>query len=139
MTKIQTLKDLISNILKKMFFLNEETAPDKFMETFFYSTEITDNNFHILLLFSDKLACEITENFLGFEDYDQEDVLDCLQEVVNMITGNFIGICFPEHDKLLPFPTSSICDTSTLSVEEYESDYLFYHLQPLKILYKEIK
>jgi hypothetical protein len=39
-----------------------------------------------------ELAHEITANFLGMpDDLAEGDILDCLQEVVNMMSGNFVG------------------------------------------------
>ncbi|MCD4829048.1 MAG: hypothetical protein K8R90_06420 [Candidatus Cloacimonetes bacterium] len=122
-----------------MFFLIEETPPDVIVEKFDYITRIEDDLFDATLLMNASLATEITENFLGIpETPTEEDILDCLQEVVNMMAGNFVGAVYPEHDRLLPFPRAARFD-GILPDDAHEKDLIFYRERPLAVFFKAHK
>ena len=138
-TKKKTLRDSISNVLEEMFFLVEETPPDDIVEKYDYVTFINDKMFVANLYLNASLAGEITENFLGlFDPPEEDDILDCLQEVVNMMAGNFVGAVYPDHEKLLPFPKAERFSGS-LPDDSYDKDLIFYKGQPLAVYFKSIK
>jgi len=138
MEKMKNLRDSISNVLEEMFFLVEETPPDEITEQYDYITEIEDPLFSCKLLMGAELAHEITANFLGMpDDLAEGDILDCLQEVVNMMSGNFVGKVYPEHARLLPFPNAANY-TGQATGQGYETEMLFYRGRPLKVLFKAL-
>jgi hypothetical protein len=135
MENLKALRDTISNILEKMFFLVEETPPDQFVESYQYLTVIEDTHFETRIYMGRDLAREITLNFLGVAQEPEElDILDCLQEVLNMVNGNFIGQFFPEHPDTLPLPKSVVYRTSPSSEEGHE--LLFFRGHPLRIAFE---
>ena len=136
MEKKMTLRDSISNVLEEMFFLIEETPPDEIEESYDYVTRIDDKLFEAVLCMNRALANVITENFLGSPDEpDEEDILDCLQEVVNMMAGNFVGAVYPDHDRLLPFPKAARFGGATPDAS-FEKDLIFYNGMPLAVFFK---
>ncbi len=139
MKKMKVLRDTISNILEEMFFLVEETPPDEVIESYRFCTLFDDPQFKFRILLGKDLATELTVNFLGLpEEPTTEDISDCLQEIVNMIGGNFIGKLYPNHDKLLPFPKTIPYEEMDKDSSGYDSDMIFYRNQPMKILFKEL-
>ncbi len=139
MKKMTVLRDTISNILEEMFFLVEETPPDEIIESYKYCTIFDDPEFRFRILLGKDLAYELTVNFLGLpEDPTNDDIADCLQEIVNMIGGNFIGKMYPSHDKLLPFPKTIVFNEKDCGDEGFDSDMIFYRNQPMKILFQEM-
>jgi hypothetical protein len=139
MDKMKILREAISNILEEMYFLIEETPPDKIEEKYHFLTVIDDPFFVIRIFMSRELAHEITTNFLGSgEPPSDEDVLDCLQEILNMVTGNFIGQVYPGHQSLLPFPACRLHQPGDDVEKEAQTELLFYHNQPLKISFREL-
>jgi len=125
-------------VLEEMFFLIEETPPDEFEEVYEYVTRIEDKLFIASMYMNRNLALEITENFLGLpEEPTEEDVLDCLQEVVNMMAGNFVGMVYPNHDRLLPFPKAGKFD-GKLPDDSFDKDLIFYKGHPLAVFFKSL-
>lgn len=136
MENLSLLRDTISNVLEEMFFLVEETPPDQFVESYQYITLIEDPSFLMKICMGRDLAREITVNFLGIaQEPEETDILDCLQEVLNMVTGNFVGRAFPNHQTALPIPRSSAFRNTGEADEQ--SVFLFFRGQPLKIVYRE--
>lgn len=136
MEHLTILRDTISDILEEMFFLVEETPPDQIAENYHYTTSIEDPLFSMTLYMGHELAREITINFLGIPDEpDNNDVVDCLQEIVNMICGNFIGRVFPEHKVALPFPQTAPCQTPPPA--DIPFVLLFFRGQPMRVVYRE--
>ncbi len=133
------LRDLISKVLEEMFFMIEETPPDDTSENYQYESVIDDPFFTIKILLGKELAMEITTNFLGMEDdIEEEDIHDCLKEIVNMFAGNFIGDYYPQHDKLIPIPeTTHIENYNVENYKDFESTVFYYDSKPLKLLLKE--
>ncbi|MCD4650603.1 MAG: hypothetical protein K8S56_02285 [Candidatus Cloacimonetes bacterium] len=137
MQKMMILKESISNILEEMFFLVEETPTPEEEWIFDFCTHIEADDFLIKILISKNLAQEITVNFLGLADEPEtEDITDCLQEILNMVTGNFVGLAYPDHKKLLPFPACKPCSNKSVKNDGFEEEFLFYHEQAIKILFK---
>ncbi len=139
MKKMKVLRDTISNILEEMFFLVEETPPDEIIESYRFCTRFDDDAFQFRLLLGKDLATELTVNFLGLPDEPTtDDIADCLQEIVNMIGGNFIGKLYPHHAKLLPFPKTVPFEEMKQDAPDFESEMIFYRNQPMKIMFKEV-
>jgi len=67
---------------------------------------------------------------------DDEDILDCLKEITNMISGNLIGDLFPDNDKRIPIPDSYLCGEQNRIVDG-KSKVVFYSGEPLNIRFKE--
>ena len=139
MSMMTNLRDLISKVLEEMFFMIEETPPDDSVENYSYESTIDDPFFTIKVLLGEELALEITSNFLGMEDeIEEEDIYDCLKEIVNMFAGNFIGDYYPQHDKLIPIPeTLKLNSYKEEDYKDFESTVFYYDSKPLKLLLKE--
>jgi len=137
MTAIQILKHTTSNVLQKMFFMIEETPPERIQENYEFYTYVTKNDIEIHLLFSKKMAEEITENFLGIPQVtSDEEILDCIGEITNMICGNFVGEIFQDMEKMLPLPTSKKIRENIRFDSSYQDETLFYNGQPIKLYFK---
>ena len=137
MEMMEKLRDTISKILEKMFFMIEEIAPEKYDKNFIFGTYVNCDFFEIELCFTSKLAKEITSNFLGIpSEPDEEDILDCLKEITNMISGNLIGRLYPDNNKRIPIPDSYLCENMR-RITDGENKIVFYSRQPLNIRFKE--
>jgi hypothetical protein len=120
-----------------MFFLNEEVPPHKYKENYKYCADINTKIFRLKLLFTKETAYMLTSNFLGIDEIDDTEVLDSLTEIVNMITGNFIGELYPESDLLLPIPECFKL-SGTIESKDFQHTLIFYDTKPLKIMFKEV-
>jgi hypothetical protein len=100
-----------------------------------YAVSVAGSTFSFQVLFGHDLAREITINFLGIDqEPDNHDMQDCLQEVVNMATGNFIGQVFPDYSTALPIPQ---CKPFTVVDDAgAQQALLFFRGRPLKVVYR---
>lgn len=138
MKKIGILKEATSNILQKMFFMIEQEEPVEYTERYSYYAKIDDSGFEFLLLFTNKISNVLAENFLGVDNkVSEKEKIDCLKEIINMIAGNFIGLCKIKKDNLISIPSSKKISQLKINEKTYQSELLFYDNQPLKILFKE--
>ena len=135
MKKIQILRDLTSNILETMFYLVQETPPDEQNHQYRYAVDIKDPRVDIILIFCEKTAIEMSENFLGINNIEQQDIHDTLKESINIIAGNFINAELAEYTKKINIPTM-IENIGEIDEPSYESAILFYNEEPVKILLK---
>jgi len=137
METIQILKDLTSNILETMFFITQETEPLVKNFQYKFACNIQDAKFDIVLLFCEKTAVLMTENFLGIDKASTKDVQDTLKESVNIIVGNFLGALFPDSPKKINIPVM-IDNINAINVDEYKNTLLYFKEEPLEILLKEL-
>lgn len=135
MEMIQNLKELTSSVLEKMFFLNQETEPINKNFNFKYAVNIKDPRVDIVILFCEKTARLMTENFLGTDDITETDIHDTIKESLNIIAGNYISTALSEYTKKIHIPVL-FENISKLTFDQYESALLFYKEEPLKILLK---
>jgi len=132
---IQNLKDLTSNILETMFYLTEETEPIQPEYNYKYAVCIKDPKVDIILVFSERTAATMTENFLGYDDITEDDIIDTLKEAINIITGNFIRLSMNDQITKINIPIM-IDNISAINTQSYETALLFYKEEPLNILIK---
>ncbi len=134
---IMILKDLISDVLNKMFFMMETNPPKKIVETYDFSAGIKGDFFEIKIFLNSETAAEITTNFLGFDETpEDEDIVDSIKEILNMIVGNFIGQHYPEHQSVLYFPYCKKESSNEKEVSDFDKELLFYDNIPLAIYLK---
>ncbi len=132
---MENLKELTSDVLYKMFFLIEEAEPLKKNFDFKYGVCIENDKFSIILLYTDKVAKLLTENFLGTDVISDEDIYDTLKEAINIIAGNFIGLHLKNLSDKVPVPYK-IKDLKTIKNEDYNAKIMFFHEDPLKLMLK---
>lgn len=132
---MQNLRDLTSDVLCKMFFLTEETEPASKNFNFKYAVCIENDKFSIILVYTEKVARLLTENFLGIDDITDDDIYDTLKEVINIIAGNFIGIYLKNLSDKVPVPYA-IKDIKELKTDDYMADMMFFKEDPLKLMLK---
>jgi len=132
---IQDLKELTSNILETMFYLTEETEPLQMRSELKYAVNIKNATVDILLIFSEKTAKCMAENFLGTDEITDHDIEDTLKEAINIITGNFIRINMNDKTTKIEIP-QSIKPLTKIEHHKYETASLYYKEEQLKILLK---
>ena len=135
METLETLKELTSNILGEMFYLSQETEPLVKNFNYKYAVKIVDNKYDVILMFCDKTAKLMTENFLGDEKFNTTDIHDTLKECVNIIVGNFLGSLYPDAPKKINIPLM-IENIESIAIDTYQHTMLFYKEEPLEILLK---
>ena len=135
MEMITNLKDLTSNILETMFFLTQETEPQGKNKKFKYAVNIKDPRVDLLIMFCEKTAYAMTENFLGNDEITEQDIHDTLKESINIIAGNFMPKAFPDFGNKIFIPLM-VKDISSIDMEAYNSAMLYYREEPLNILLK---
>jgi hypothetical protein len=135
METIQILRDLTSKILDEMFYITEETEPLVKDFNYKFAVNIKDDKADIILMFCDKTAKLMTENFIGTNKISVNDIHDTLKECVNIIVGNFLGTLFPEMPKKINIPTI-IEKVGTIDIHAYDHAILYFKEEPLDILVK---
>ena len=135
METLQTLKDLTSNILEEMFFLTQETEPLVKNYDYKYAVRIKDEKADVILMFCDKTAKLMTENFQGDDKITTIDIHDTLKECVNIIVGNFLGAIYPNVTKRINIP-EMIENIGSIDLNAYQSAMLYFREEPLDILLK---
>lgn len=139
MKQIDILEEVTLNTMHKMLFLLEETAPDGKLENDYeFMAEVEYRETRIELLFTYELAKKITQNFLGKETLPRKkDILDSLKEITNIISGNFMGIIYPEKSDKIPIPNVKK-NKESKDENTYHSKTIFYEDEkPLKIKLKK--
>ena len=132
---IQELRELTSSIIESMFYLTEETQPLKENSNYKYAVSIKDTKVEIILMFCEKTAKVMAENFLGTDDINENDIIDTLKEAINIITGNFVRVNM--NDKSMKINIPFTINTQTpIAFENYQFAFLFYKEETLKILLK---
>jgi len=134
MKMIQILEELTSNILETMFFLIPET-PGEEEPKYKYGVNIKDTKVDIIILYCERTAQEMSVNFLGMDEIDEQDLFDTLKESINIIAGNFIGSEFSDKNTRIRIP-EMIKDIDAIKQSEYETTVLWYNEEPVKILLK---
>jgi chemotaxis protein CheY-P-specific phosphatase CheC len=135
MKKIQILKDLTSNILETMFFLIQETPPEEKENVFKCAVQIKNPKVDIIIMYCEKTARQMAENFLGTDEFDEQDIQDTLKESINIIAGNFIGAELADITKRVHIPTL-IENTDSIDVPKFDKAVLYYNEEPVQILLK---
>jgi chemotaxis protein CheY-P-specific phosphatase CheC len=118
-----------------MFFVTQETEPLVKHFNYKHAINIRDDKVDIILMFCEKTASVMTENFLGTDEISSQDIQDTLKESVNIIVGNFLGTMYPEMPKKINIPVM-ITNVHGIKVEAYESTILYFKEEPLNILLK---
>jgi len=126
---------LTSNILEEMFFLSQETEPLVKNFDYKYAVGINDGKVDIIIMFCDKTAKMMTENFQGDDKITVADIHDTLKECVNIIVGNFLGDLYPNIPKKINIPVM-IQDIRSIDIDSYDHSMLFFREEPLDILLK---
>ncbi|HPK40949.1 MAG TPA: chemotaxis protein CheX [Candidatus Cloacimonadota bacterium] len=134
--KMKNLRDVTSNIIERMFFMNEETIPDHFNNTFVYCSSINHPNLKIELYCGEELANILTKNFLGIDEVNESDILDALKEILNMIAGNYVGEYLKDFPASIPVPNSIVLPNNFTLKNKY-CEVLFYESLPFCISLKE--
>ena len=134
MEMIQSLKDLTSNILETMFFLTQETEPLEKSSSYRYAVSIKDQRLEIIIMFCERTARLMTENFLGTEEISEKDITDTLKECINIIVGNFVGSNIQDFTKKINIP--NVIDVSSVKIDAYDSALLYYREEALNVLLK---
>ena len=132
---LQTLKDLTSNILEEMFFLTQETEPLVKNFDYKYAVRIKDEKADVILMFCEKTAKLMTENFQGDDNITTVDIHDTLKECVNIIVGNFLGTTYPNVPKRINIP-EMVENIGSIDLNAYKSAMLYFREEPLDILLK---
>lgn len=132
---MEKLKELTSDVLCKMFFLIEEAEPIQKNFVFKYGVCLENNKFSMILLFTEKIAYLLTENFLGTKENSEEDIFDTLKEALNIIAGNFIGLYMKNLSDKVPVPYA-IKNINELKTESYPAKIMFFNENPLKLMFK---
>ena len=135
MENLQILKDLTSNILEEMFFLTQETEPLVKNFDYKFAVRIKDEKADIILMFCEKTAKLMTENFQGDDNITTVDIHDTLKECVNIIVGNFLGSIYPNVPKRINIP-EMIENIGSIDLNSYKSAMLYFREEPLDILLK---
>jgi hypothetical protein len=135
MEMITNLKDLTSNILETMFFLTQETEPQNSNKKYKYAVNIKDPRVDLIIMFSEKTAYTMTENFLGNDEITEQDIHDTLKESINIIAGNFMPKAFPDFGNKIFIPVM-VKNISGIDIASYNSAMLYYREEPLNILLK---
>ena len=133
---LQILKDLTSEILVSMFYLNPETQPDTIIPKLHYAVSISTDNVEFIMMFCQKTAHMMAENFMGTDDITETDIQDTLKEAINIIIGNYIGQEYPESSVKIPIPVM-IKNLNTINIDLYEKIILYYNEEPVQILKKK--
>ena len=102
--KMKNLREVTSKVIEQMFFMNEETVPDTYDAKYKYCAYIDHAELKINLCCGNDLTKILTENFLGTEDFDENDMKDVLKEILNMIAGNYVGEYLREFPDSIPVP-----------------------------------
>ena len=135
MEMITNLKDLTSNILETMFFLTQETEPQNTDKEYKFAVNIKDPRVDMIIMFCEKTAYSMTENFLGNDDITEQDIHDTLKESINIIAGNFMPKAFPDFGNKIFIPVM-VKNISSIDTTSYNSAMLYYREEPLNILLK---
>ena len=137
MKKIQVLKELTSNILETMFYIMEETQPFNIVQNYKYAATIKDENIEIILMFCEKTARMMTENFLGMEsdEMTETDIEDTIKEAINIIAGNYVRTAFEGKILRIGIPTM-IENIARIVPTDYEIAMLFFKEEPIQVLIK---
>ena len=134
--KLAILKQLTFKILENMCFLLE-TAPEISNENFTRSRSVKiecGSQYIVIVRFDENLALTIAENLMGMPrgELNPELIQSSVQEVTNMIGGNFMNelemasdakLSIPaplEQDGIAPYlqPENAL-DTTTLYIDNY--------------------
>jgi len=130
--KMKNLREVTSKVIEQMFFMNEETVPDTYDAKYKYCAYIDHAELKINLCCGNDLTKILTENFLGTEDFDENDMKDVLKEILNMIAGNYVGEYLREFPDSIPVP-KIISFSKNAKSNNMPCETLFYEGLPLRI------
>lgn len=130
------LRSTISDVLSEMCFLNETAEPTSFDENYKYVAFVEEPEFDLKIYYSEPIAIEVTENFLGTDDAPtEEEIIDALKELLNMILGKFVAERYQNHKQLLPIPNCTPIKKQP-ELEKENAFIIFYDDNPLKVYYR---
>ncbi len=134
--KKQLLKDTISDVISEMCFLYEETEPRHWRDKYDYFAKVKGHFFDFYIGFDEEIAQLMTSNFLGeITDMDENDITETIKELVNMILGKFVGLCYPNYPSLLPIPQCKHATAEFPAFLPEDSLVYFYRKKPMRVVF----